>query len=588
MRIIKKILIANRGEIALRIQRTARKLNIAVVAIYTLDDQDAAFVQEADEAVLLPGDTLAETYLNIEKIIQIAQQYQVDAIHPGYGFLSENKNFIDACSVANIKFIGPPKTAVHAMGNKIEARINAIKAGVQVTPGITGSSIELLEQYTTIGFPILIKAAAGGGGKGMKVVHHQNELAEAIESTAREAKNYFGDDTIYMEKYIAHPRHIEVQVLGDEHGNMVHLFERECSIQRRHQKIIEEAPSISISDEVRKNVCNAAVQLAKSIGYYSAGTMEFLLDDQQQFYFLEMNTRIQVEHPVTEMITGIDIVAQQIAIAEGRELGLHQDEITHKGHAIECRIYAENPEKNFLPSPGKIALYQEPTLSEIRIDGMKLKNGSVVSGDFDPMIAKLIVHGNDRNDALAKMSKALKQYIITGIDTNVEFLNHFVQSPTVLNNQFSTKYIDENIQTILKNIEQKKSETLTTTALAAAISFFLQQATEVKNIWEQIGFWRMISFLPLEMNGQAQNIEIIKNNENEIQFILGETIFQLQIKKRKEHQINFILNEKYVEAQVVSLASNTCMILIDGYQFKVNRKDELDHTEVYHSKSDSN
>ena len=588
MKKIKKILIANRGEIALRIQHTAKQLNIATVAIFTDDDKNAAFVAKADEAVLLQGNTLAETYLNIEKIINIAQKLQVDAIHPGYGFLSENEKFIDACSLAGIKFIGPPKTAVHAMGNKIEARANAVLAGVPVTPGITGSPKELAEKFHEIGFPILIKAAAGGGGKGMKVVNHETEIAAAIESTAREAKNYFGDDTIYMEKYIAEPRHIEVQILGDEHGNVVHLFERECSIQRRHQKIIEEAPSITLSEETRNRICMAAVNLAASIGYYSAGTMEFLLDANHQFYFLEMNTRIQVEHPITEMITGIDIVAQQIAIAEGNTLPFSQDEITKKGHAIECRIYAENPEKNFLPSPGTISFYQESKKDKnVRIDGMQLQHGSIISGEFDPMIAKLIVSGNDRNEALAIMKNALEQYVITGIETNLEFLNGFIHSTVFINNTFSTKYIDENLQDLLIDIKNKKSEIKIETLLAAGLAHYMQPHSHPKNTWEQIGFWQFIPNIPIEINHEIYQIEIKENNYPDITFEWNNTTHPLKIKKENENHFNIDVNGKDFKVIAVSDSTNGCQLYINGFHFSLKRCDILDENEVYHSKSEN-
>lgn len=588
MKKIKKILIANRGEIALRIQRTAKQLNIATVAIFTDDDKNAAFVTQADEGVLLQGNTLAETYLNIEKIIFIAQKLQVDAIHPGYGFLSENENFIDACIHAEIKFIGPPKTAIHAMGNKIEARANAVLAGVPVTPGITGNSKQLAEKFHEIGFPILIKAAAGGGGKGMRVVNCESEIAAAIESTAREAKNYFGDDTIYMEKYIAEPRHIEVQILGDEHGNVIHLFERECSIQRRHQKIIEEAPSITLSEETRNSICNAAVKLALSIGYFSAGTMEFLLDANHQFYFLEMNTRIQVEHPVTEMITGIDIVAQQIAIAEGNILPFSQNEITKRGHAIECRIYAENPEKNFLPSPGTISFYQESKVGNgVRIDGMQLQHGSIISENFDPMIAKLIVLANDRNEALSKMKNALEQYVITGIETNLEFLNGFILSDVFRNNRFSTKYIDENLQELLSAINNVKSEIKIETLMAAGLAYFMQPHSFPKNTWEHIGFWRFTSNIPIEINNEIYQIEIAENNYPDIKFVWNKMPQQLKIKKEDENHFNIDVNGKVFKIITVSRSTNCCQLFINGFHFLLKRCDILDENEIYHSKSEN-
>ncbi|MCH5599048.1 acetyl-CoA carboxylase biotin carboxylase subunit [Niabella ginsengisoli] len=452
----------------------SKKMEIETVAIYNEADRQTAFVKNADEAIFLDGDGLNETYLNIEKIIAAAKKTGADAIHPGYGFLSENPLFVTACEKANIIFIGPGASAIQAMGNKIQARATATKAGVPVTPGITGSVEDLFKNYKDVGFPILIKAAAGGGGKGMRVVNNESEYQSALEATAREAKSYFGDETVYIEKYIDKPRHIEVQILGDQHDNVIHLYERECSLQRRHQKIIEEAPSPTLSENVRRQICEAAVALAKSIGYYSAGTMEFLVDELQQFYFLEMNTRIQVEHPVTELTTGIDIVEQQINIANGNPLSIQQKDIRQNGHAIECRIYAEDPGQHFLPSPGLLSYYEEPLfeasspqtnmLSPVatgRIDSMQLQTGDVISGDFDPMISKLIVWNKDRETARQSMLSALGQYHIKGIKTNLEFLIGLLSHPDYINNNISTKYIDTNLEEIIHFIQTKKRKRIT-------------------------------------------------------------------------------------------------------------------------------
>ncbi|MGC4235266.1 MAG: biotin carboxylase N-terminal domain-containing protein, partial [Niabella sp.] len=484
---IKKILIANRGEIALRVQRTARRMGIATVAVYSNADREAAFVKQADTSVLLEGNQLGETYLNIEKIIAIARQTGADAIHPGYGFLSESPGFAEACEKAGVIFIGPNAAAMKAMGNKIAARETAVKAGVPVIPGITGSVSALLSNYQSTGFPLLVKAAAGGGGKGMRTVHNEAEFQTALEATAREAQNYFGDSTVYIEKYIAHPRHIEVQILGDQYGNIIHLYERECSLQRRHQKIIEEAPSPALDPVTRQRICSAAVQLAKSIGYYSAGTMEFLADEYLNFYFLEMNTRIQVEHPVTELTTGIDIVEQQIKIAADEALQYKQEDIHQQGHAIECRIYAEDPAQGFLPSPGLIKYYEEPAFNQqatIRIDGMQLQNGDTISGDFDPMISKLVVSAATRDEAREAMLAALQRYHIKGIKTNIEFLTGLMQLPDYIHNNISTKYIDDHLDKINSYIEQKRAEADITVPLAAAlIKSFDNTHIQQKNIW---------------------------------------------------------------------------------------------------------
>ncbi|MCH5720525.1 acetyl-CoA carboxylase biotin carboxylase subunit [Niabella hibiscisoli] len=457
----------------MRVQRTARKMGIATVAVYNSSDAESAFVKQADQAVWLPGAQLSETYLNMEANIAAALKTGADAIHPGYGFLSENAAFVEACTKAGLIFIGPSAAAMLSMGNKIAARDCATRAGVPVTPGITGTTEELLKSYNSIGFPILIKAAAGGGGKGMRVVEQEGDFQLALEATAREAKNYFGDSTVYIEKYIAKPRHIEVQVLGDQQGKLLHLYERECSLQRRHQKIIEEAPSATLSNEVRERICAAAVALAQSIGYYSAGTMEFLVDESLNFYFLEMNTRIQVEHPVTELTTGIDIVEQQIKIANGEPLSFNQADVVQRGHAIECRIYAEDPAQHFLPSPGILKYYQEPLFNAaslqtsmlsssatLRIDGMQLQTGDIVSGDFDPMISKLIVWAPDREEARRTMLFALQQYAVKGIQTNNEFVSGLLQHTDYIGNKISTKYIDQNLETIIDQLQQKRNRSI--------------------------------------------------------------------------------------------------------------------------------
>lgn len=530
---IKKILIANRGEIALRVQRTARRMGIATVAVYSNADREAAFVKQADTSILLEGNQLSETYLNIEKIIAIAQQTGADTIHPGYGFLSESPGFADACEKAGLIFIGPDAAAMKAMGNKIAARETAVKAGIPVIPGITGAVSALLSNYASIGFPLLVKAAAGGGGKGMRIVYSEAEIQTALEATAREAQNYFGDSTIYIEKYIAHPRHIEVQVLGDHQGNIIHLYERECSLQRRHQKIIEEAPSPTLDPATRQQICNAAVQLAKSIGYYNAGTMEFLADERLNFYFLEMNTRIQVEHPVTELTTGIDIVEQQIKIAAGEALQYKQEDIQQQAHAIECRIYAEDPAQGFLPSPGLIKYYEEPAFNQgttIRIDGMQLQNGDTISGDFDPMISKLIVSAATRDEAQEAMLSALQQYHIKGIKTNIEFLTSLMQHPDYIHNNISTKYIDDHLDKINSYIEQKRTEADITVPLSAAlIKSFGNAPIQQKNIWHHIGYWRHIKITDIIVNGKTVSIELIKHGYPQSVFILNNKRYEAEL-----------------------------------------------------------
>lgn len=580
---IKKILIANRGEIALRVQRTAKKMGIATVAVYSSADAQSAFVKQADQAVLLPGAQLSETYLNIEAVIAAALETGADAIHPGYGFLSENAAFVEACAKAGITFIGPSAEAMRSMGNKIAARDCATNAGVPVTPGITGTTDELLRSYGSIGFPILIKAAAGGGGKGMRVVENENDFRLALEATAREAQNYFGDSTVYIEKYIAKPRHIEVQVLGDQQGKLLHLYERECSLQRRHQKIIEEAPSPTLSKEVRERICAAAVALAKSIGYYSAGTMEFLVDENLNFYFLEMNTRIQVEHPVTELTTGIDIVEQQINIANGDALPFEQPDIEQRGHAIECRIYAEDPAQHFLPSPGVLKYYQEPLFElpllqissaapTLRIDGMQLQTGDTISGDFDPMISKVIVGAPSREDARLAMLSALQQYAIKGIQTNIEFLSDLLQHPDYISNNISTKYIDQNLEAITADLVQTKKQVDIAIPLAAALAKSLSaNQNQTGNIWQSIGYWRHCATMDILINGEAVIIDLVRTSPLEFKYNNQE--HKAEIRHINGIHYSLLLDGTSYKVSIYEKRTGTYEITLNGMTHTVVRPD---------------
>ena len=419
----RKVLIANRGEIALRIIRACRELGVRTVAVYSEADARAPHVREADEAVLLGPAPSSESYLKGDLIIAAALRTGAEAIHPGYGFLSEREWFARAVREAGLVWIGPPAEAIAAMGSKTSARELAIKAGTPVVPGTTTAlrdadeAGEVAEQF---GYPVLLKAAAGGGGKGMRVVHARSELAAALASAQREAKNAFGDDAVYVEKYIVGPRHVEIQVLGDMHGTMLHLGERECSVQRRHQKMIEEAPSVAVTPELRTRMGAAAVAAARAAGYVNAGTCEFLLDASGEFYFLEMNTRIQVEHPVTELVTGIDLVQWQLRIASGEPLPFTQEEITPRGWAIECRITSEDPSNSFLPSTGRVQYLHVPSGPGVRWDS-GIETGSEISLYYDPMLAKLIVWAPNRAEAVSRMHRALLELTIEGVDTSRDF-----------------------------------------------------------------------------------------------------------------------------------------------------------------------
>lgn len=441
-----RVLIANRGEIVRRIAATLQEMGIAAVGVYSDPDRAACHVRACDEAYPLGGSTSAESYLRGEKIIDIARAHRCDAIHPGYGFLSENAEFAQACRDAGLVFIGPDPRVIRDMGDKIVAKTAFAKAGVAVVPGWSGSldggMAAAKKEAAKIGYPVLIKAAAGGGGKGMRVVAKESDLAGAIESAQREAGSAFGDDRVFIEKYLTRPRHVEIQILGDAHGNVVHLFERECSIQRRHQKIIEESPSPALSADLRARMGEAAVTAARAIGYTNAGTVEFILDEAGNFYFLEVNTRLQVEHPVTEAVTHRDLVRAQVLIASGEKLPFVQTELLQEGHAIECRIYAEDPARGFLPSTGTIARYVEPRGPGIRVDS-GVSEGSEVSVYYDPMLAKLICSGNSRDEAIAKARWALERYVILGVTTNVGFLSDVLAHPEFAAGRLHTHFLDE-------------------------------------------------------------------------------------------------------------------------------------------------
>ncbi len=441
-----KILIANRGEIACRIIQTAKKMGIETVAIYSSADINSLHVQMADSAHWVGEAPSIDSYLNQKAIIAAAITHGAEAIHPGYGFLSENPDFAEACHHAGIIFIGPPVDSLITMGSKQLAKIKLEHSKVPLIPGYHGieqSDDHLLQEACKIGFPVLLKAANGGGGKGMRAVYKEAEFIDALTSTRREAVAYFGDANIIIEKLFLEPRHIEIQIMADNFGEVVHLFERDCSIQRRHQKIIEEAPASHVKDNIRKQMAEAAINAAVNIGYRGAGTVEFLLTDEDHFYFMEMNTRLQVEHPVTEMITGLDLVALQIAIAKGHPLPISQKDIKAEGHAIECRIYAEDPAHDFIPSIGQIDRYQEPAGIGVRVDSGVVKHG-FVNQYYDPMLAKLICHGNTRDVALARLKSALKNFTIGGITSNIPFLQAITASKAFKDFNYNTHFLETN------------------------------------------------------------------------------------------------------------------------------------------------
>lgn len=492
----KKILIANRGEIAVRVAKTCREMGIATVAVFSDADRGGVHTTVVDEAHALEGVTSGETYLRIDKIIGIAQRCGADAIHPGFGFLSENAKFAEACAAANIAFIGPTPDAIRSMGDKIIAKELLRKAEVPVVPGWSGKTDVSIDELQTIctdvGYPVLIKAAAGGGGKGMRVVNKAAELPAAFEAAQREANAAFGDARVFVEKYVERARHIEFQIFGDTHGNVVHLFERECSIQRRHQKIVEESPSVALDDNLRARMGAAAVKAALAINYVNAGTVEFMLDDAGNFYFLEVNTRLQVEHPVTEMVTQLDLVRLQIDIAAGKPLPFKQDDLTQRGHAIEVRVYAEDAARGFMPSTGTIEAYVEPRGANIRVDS-GVTAGTEVTVHYDPMLSKLIVWGTDRTTAIDRMVSALRDYCILGITTNIEFLRAVVDHPEHRSGAIYTRFLEDH-SIALDKPALAPDEAWITAALAVsqtkATTGGSQWTAPTSDPWQTAGAWK--------------------------------------------------------------------------------------------------
>ncbi len=462
-----KILIANRGEIALRIIRACQERGISTVAVYSDADRSALHVRYADEAYHIGPPAASESYLRGDKIIDVALKAGADAIHPGYGFLAENAAFAAACRDAGVVFIGPTPEAIAAMGDKVTARETVAKAGVPLIPGTPAglSDDELLAAAEEIGYPVLVKASAGGGGKGMRMVFKPEDLKSSLAAARREALKAFGDDTVYLEKVVEGARHVEIQVLADMHGNVIHLGERECSIQRRHQKLVEESPSVAVDDDLRARMGAVAVAAAKAVNYVSAGTVEFLLDKDKNFYFLEMNTRLQVEHPVTEMVTGIDIVKEMIAIADGRRLRIRQEDVTMKGWAIEARITAEDPDNNFMPSTGKIVALREPTGPGIRVES-GVYVGMEVGLYYDPMIAKLIAYGDNRAEAILRLRRALTEYRIAGVKTSIPFHLGLMDTPRFQWGQFDTRFLETHQPPVSDDIDERRK-------IAALISAML-------------------------------------------------------------------------------------------------------------------
>jgi len=464
---MKKILVANRGEIALRIMRTCREMNIKTVAVYSEADRNALFVRFADEAYCIGSPASSQSYLVIDKIIDVAKKSGADGVHPGYGFLSENAAFARRLEQEGIELIGPSAHSMEVMGDKLAAKETALKQGVPLVPGSDGAVTDLEEAKAVareVGFPLLIKASAGGGGKGMRAVYNEESIDEELKLAMSEAKSAFGDPSVFIERYVTSPRHIEVQVLADKHGNCVYLFDRECSIQRRHQKVIEEAPASILTPEMRKEMGECAVSLAKGCNYKGAGTVEFLVDDKMNFFFLEMNTRLQVEHPVTEMITDIDLVKQQILVARGEKLAFTQEDLQIRGHALEVRVYAEDPRNNFLPDIGTLQTYRRPQGPGVRVDD-GFEEGMTIPIYYDPMIAKLVTFAEDRKSAIDRMTRAIDEYEISGVATTLEFCRFAINHDAFVSGNFDTHFVEQHFKPEYLDVPELDNEE----ALAAFI-----------------------------------------------------------------------------------------------------------------------
>lgn len=595
------MLVANRGEIAVRIISTLKKLSINSVAVYSDDDADSMHCRVADEARPLGYGSLKDTYLNIQKIIDVALDAGADAIHPGYGFLSENADFAEACKANNLIFVGPDAEAMRLMGDKIRARQFAIDNDIPVVWGLVGSLEEIEAQAAALPYPVLIKASAGGGGKGMHIVEDASQLHSSLVQASREAERYFGNGQIFIEQYIRNPRHIEVQVLADHHGNVIHLYERECSVQRRYQKIIEESPSPTLTEERRLAICETAVDLCKKMNYNNAGTVEFIVDENQNFYFLEMNTRIQVEHPVTEQRTGIDIVEEQIRIARGKVMGYTQDSIVANGHAIECRIYAEDPENNFMPAPADITLYHEPKMRGVRIDS-SIDRPTSISDSYDPMISKLICHGKTRESAIEITRNALKDYIVQTDKTNIPYLRSIIDNEDFINNKIDTSYCekhqDELMMSMLNMRDDVKKEDVVALFLFYDFNKKYLENKAIDNVWEEVGYWRYNMNVDVEVLSQRTtdnkqqssvfHVQIERITRKSLHCTINGQDYEVLL-SQNGGKINKVIINGMTESIFVSETSdNNYCVHLKGLDFICRRTDELNDSRDYSYKEDKN
>lgn len=565
MKQFEKILIANRGEIAVRIIRAAQKNGVRSVAVYAADDADSLHVLLADEAVLLAGLALTETYLNQDKIIQTALKLKVEAIHPGYGFLSENAGFAQKVADAGLVFIGPTPENIQLMGEKNRALAYVESLGLPILKSFRGTTVEILEHTSEMDFPMMVKASGGGGGKGMVICNSVEELPPALEKAERQAICYFGNGELFVEKYLPRARHIEVQLMADNHGNVLHFFERECSVQRRFQKIIEEAPSPSVDEKLREELTSAAVKIARSMSYRNAGTIEFLLDENGKFYFLEMNTRIQVEHPVTEMITNTDLVSLQLQVALGNELSLKQEDIQIFGHAIEARLCAEDAGNNFNPSAGKLEVWETSENEFTRLETF-IQEGLFVSANYDSLLAKVIVWGASRNEAIALMQTTLEKTKLLGVNTNLQFLEEIAGSETFRNNELYTKYIDENLDEINRKIQEKKHQIDRNKVITAYLfHHFYSGIYSGNSVWNQLGYWRMMPRLDVEFEGETYPAHVENTNVG-IRVQVGLKKYETALLHRTGKSLELEIDGQKEVFYSIEKKNETC-ILYQGFSF---------------------
>ncbi len=582
MKQFSKILIANRGEIAVRIIRAAQKNGIRSVAVYAADDADSLHISLADEAVLLPGKSLAETYLNQDKLIRIALEKKADAIHPGYGFLSENAGFAQKVADAGLVFVGPTPENIRLMGEKNRALAYVESLEIPILKSFRGSKDELLKHAVDMEFPVMVKASGGGGGKGMLICQTEEELLPALQKAERQAVEYFGNGDLFVEKYLPRARHIEVQLMADNFGNVLHFFERECSLQRRFQKIIEEAPSPSVSVGLREKLTSTAVQIARSMNYRNAGTIEFLLDENAQFYFLEMNTRIQVEHPVTEMITGNDLVSMQLVVAAGNPLAMKQEQIQIIGHAIEGRLCAEDLEHQFQPSAGKLDLFRTPEREYLRLETF-VREGLTVSSEYDSLLAKIVVSGASREEAISHFQEVLQETTLSGIKTNLPFLAELAGSKTFRNNQIYTKYIDENLDEINRRIQERKQRIDRNKLVVAFVAHdFFKPERAGSSVWNQLGYWRQLSQIQVEV--EQTIIPVSFRIQEKLKVEIQDKSFDVEVINRGQNLLDLMVDGTLERFHVVEKAAET-IVHFQGFSFAARSNSVLSQVQIQTKKS---